>query len=105
MFYLGANDQRVTLVDDEGHEVYSTDSRNLSNILSHLRPMIGAIAMGNPVGEVDKNTAKLLETEMKKNKGFHSFTAISYAANMDSKFLALVAFTKAKTEKPGKGRK
>ena len=105
MFYLGANDQRVTLVDAAGHEVYSTDFRNLSNILTHLRPVIAAIAMANPFGEVDKNMAKTLEAEMKKNKSFHSLTAIPYGANMDSRFLALIALTKATTEKPAKPKK
>ena len=105
MFYLGATDQRVTLVDEHGHEVYSTDFRNLSNILTHLRPLIEAIALANPFGEVDKNMVKTFETEMKKNKSFHSVTALAYGANMDSKFLALVALTKAKTEKPSKSKK
>lgn len=102
MFYLGANDQRVTLVDENGHEIYATDFRNLSNVLTHLRPMIGAIALANPFGEVDKNMVKTLEAEMKKNKAFHSLTAIPYGANMDSRFLALLALTKATTEKKGK---
>lgn len=105
MFYLGANDQRVTLVDAAGHEVYSTDFRNLSNVLTHLRPVITAITLANPFGEVDKGMLKTLETEMKKSKSFHSLTAIPYGANMDSKFLALIALTKASTEKPAKGKK
>jgi hypothetical protein len=105
MFYLGANDQRVTLCDDLGHEIYSTDFRNLSNVLTQLRPMIAAIALANPFGEVDKTMLKTLESEMKKNKAFHSITAIPYGANMDSRFLALIALTKAKTEKPGKAKK
>ena len=104
MFYLGANDQRVTMVDDGGHEVYSTDFRNLSNVLTHLRPMIGAVVLANPFGEVDKGMVKTLEAEMKKNKAFHSLTAIAFGANMDSKFLALMALTKAKTEKAKKGK-
>ena len=102
MFYLGATDQRVTLVDDEGHEVYSTDFRNFANILTHLRPMIGAIALTNPMGEVHKNNVKMLEQQMKKEKGFHSVTAIGFGASMDSKFLALVALTQAKTVKKKK---
>jgi hypothetical protein len=64
--------------------------------------MIGAIALANPFGEVDKAMVKTLEAEMKKNKAFHSLTAIAYGANMDSRFLALIALTKAKTEKAGK---
>jgi hypothetical protein len=105
MFYLGANDQRVTLVDDTGHEIYSTDFRNLSNVLTHLRPMIAAVVLANPFGEVDKTMVKTLETEMKKNKSFHSLTAIPYGANMDSRFLALLALTKASTGKPSKAKK
>ncbi len=39
MFYLGATDQRVTLVDESGHEIYSTDFKNFPNVLTHLRPL------------------------------------------------------------------
>ena len=105
MFYLGANDQRVTLVDAAGHEVYSTDFRNLSNVLTHIRPLISAIALANPFGEVDKAMLKTLETEMKKSKAFHSIVAIPFGANMDSRFLALVALSRAKEGKPGKPKK
>ena len=101
MFYLGANDQRITLVDESGREVYATDFRNFSNVLTHLRPLIRAIALTNPVGEVDKNLLKVFEKEMQKEKGFHSITAIAFGANMDSRFLALIALCKATTEKAG----
>lgn len=100
MFYLGANDQRVTLVDEEGHEVYSADFRQFTTVLTHLRPMIGAIAIANPVGDVDKNLLRVFEEQMQKEKGFHSLTALSMAP-LDSRFLALIALTKAKTEKAG----
>jgi hypothetical protein len=102
MFYLGANDQRVTLVDDTGHEIYSTDFRNFTNVLTHLRPMIKAIALANPAGEVDKNLLKVFEQQMKKEKNFHSLTAIPFGVNLDSKLLALTALTIASTTKPKK---
>ncbi len=86
MFYLGANDQRVSLVDEGGHEVYATDFRNFANVLTHLRPLIGAIALANPFGEVDQNMVKQLEAQMKKEKEFHSITALAYGANMDARF-------------------
>src|ERR1043165_6776074 len=98
MFYLGANDQRVTLVDDRGHEVYTTDFRNFTNILTHLKPLIGAIALANPMGEVDANLLRVFEEQMRREKNFHSITAIGMAP-LDSRFLALIALTKAKTEK------
>jgi len=85
-----------------GTRVYSTDFRNFANILTHLRPMIGAIALTNPTGEVDKNHVKMLEQQMKKEKGFHSVTALNFGASMESKFLALVALTQAKTGKKKK---
>jgi hypothetical protein len=102
MFYLGATDQRVTLVDDGGHEVYSTDFKNFPNVLTHLRSMIRAIALTNPAGEVDKNLLKVFENQFKKEKNFHSITAIPFGVNLDSKFLALVALTTATTTKPKK---
>ena len=98
MFYLGANDQRVTLVDDSGHEVYSTDFRQFTTVLTHLRPLIGAIAIANPVGDVDKNLLRVFEEQMRREKNFHSLTALSMAP-LDSRFLALIALTKAQTEK------
>jgi hypothetical protein len=107
MFYLGANDQRVTLVDDRGHEVYTTDFRNFTNILTHLRPLIRAIALANPVGEVDSNLLRVFEEQMQMEKEFHSITALGMAP-LDSRFLALVALTRAQTqpapkrERPGK---
>jgi hypothetical protein len=102
MFYLGANDQRVTLVDEEGHEVYSTDFRQFTTVLTHLRPMIRAIVIANPVGDVDKNLLNVFDEQMHKEKNFHSLTALSMAP-LDSRFLALIALTKAKTEKPSAG--
>lgn len=104
MFYLGANDQRLTLVDDSGHEVYSSDFRNLTLLLTHLRPVIKAIALANPMGEVDKNMLRVFEDQMRREKTFHSITALSMTV-ADSRFLALVALTKAKTEKPSTGKK
>ena len=104
MFYLGANDQRVTLVDDRGHEVYATDFRHFSDILIHLRPLIRAIALANPVGEVDANLLKVFEDQMRREKNFHSITVLGMAP-MDSRFLALIALTKALTEKPGRPAK
>ncbi|HUO10698.1 MAG TPA: hypothetical protein VM008_20525 [Phycisphaerae bacterium] len=98
MFYLGANDQRVTLVDEEGHEVYSTDFRQFTTVLTHLRPMIRAIAIANPVGDVDKNLLAVFQDQMHREKNFHSLTALSMAP-LDSRFLALIALTKARTEK------
>src|ERR1700685_1104044 len=97
MFYLGANDTRVTLVDDHGHEVYSTDFRNFTNILTHLRPLIRAIAIANPVGEVDPNLLRVFDDQMRREKNFHSLTALGMAP-LDSRFLALIALTKAMTE-------
>ncbi|GEM_PF-2920418 len=99
MFYLGANDQRVTLVDDGGHEIYTTDFRQFTNILTHLRPLIRAIAIANPIGEVDKNLLKVFEDQMRKEKNFHSITALNMAP-MDSRFLALVALAQAQSTKP-----
>ena len=98
MFYLGANDQRVTLVDDSGHEVYTTDFRQFTTVLTHLRPLIRAIAIANPVGDVDKNLLNVFDEQMHKEKNFHSLTALSMAP-LDSRFLALIALTKAQTEK------
>jgi len=98
MFYLGANDQRVTLVDEEGHEVYSTDFRQFTTVLTYLRPMIRAIAIANPIGDVDKNLLAVFQDQMHREKSFHSLTALSMAP-LDSRFLALIALTKAKTEK------
>jgi hypothetical protein len=97
MFYLGANDQRVTLVDDRGHEVYTTDFRNFTNILTHLRPLIRAIALANPVGEVDSNLLRVFEEQMQMEKEFHSITALGMAP-LDSRFLALIALAKAQTQ-------
>lgn len=102
MFYLGANDQRVTLIDASGHEVYSTDFRHLPAILTHLRPLIAAIALTNPTGEVDPNLLKAFEAQMKKEKNFHSLTALPFGANLDSKLLALIALTNATTGKKKK---
>ena len=99
MFYLGANDQRVTLVDEGGHEVYSTDFRNFPNVLTHLRPLIRAIALANPMGDVDANLLRVFEEQMLQEKQFHSITALSMST-MDSRLLALIALTKALTEKP-----
>jgi hypothetical protein len=99
MFYLGANDQRVTLVDDRGHEIYTADFRNFTNILTHLRPLIRAIAIANPVGEVDANLLKVFEEQMRREKNFHSITALGMAP-MDSRFLALIALAKAQSEPP-----
>ena len=104
MFYLGANDQRVTLVDDRGHEVYTTDFRNFPNILTHLRPLIRAIALANPVGEVDANLVRIFEEQMQMEKELHSITALGMAP-LDSRFLALIALSKALTEKPGAAAK
>ena len=107
MLYLGANDQRVTLVDESGHEVYNTDFRNFTNVLTHLRPLIGAIALANPIGEVDTNLLKVFEEQMKKEKGFHSITALGMAP-LDSRFMALVALAQSKSPKPAakaKGKK
>jgi hypothetical protein len=98
MFYLGANDQRVTLVDEEGHEIYSTDFRQFTTVLTHLRPMIRAIAIANPIGDVDKNLLTVFQDQMHRERNFHSLTALSMAP-LDSRFLALIALTKAKTEK------
>ena len=98
MFYLGANDQRVTLVDESGHEIYAADFRSFTNILTHLRPLIGAIAIANPVGEVDGNLLRVFEEQMRREKNFHSITALGMAP-LDSRFLALIALTKATTEK------
>jgi len=102
MFFLGANDQRVTLVDEGGHEVYSTEFRSLPAILTHLRPLIRAIALTNPTGEVDATLLKAFETQMKKEKNFHSLTAIPFGANLDSKLLALIALTNATAGKAKK---
>jgi len=79
MVYLGANDTRVTLVDDRGHEIYNTDFRNFPNVLTHLRPLIGAICIANPSGEVDKNLLQIFADQMKKEKNFHSLTALANA--------------------------
>jgi hypothetical protein len=97
MFYLGANDQRVTLVDDRGHEVYTTDFRNFPNILTHLRPLIRAIALANPIGEVDANLVRVFEEQMKVESNFHSITALGMAP-LDSRFVALIALAKAQAE-------
>jgi hypothetical protein len=104
MLYLGANDQRVTLVDEGGHEVYTTDFRNFTLLLTHLRPLIRAMAIANPVGEVDKNLLKVFEGQMSREKDFHSITALSMTL-ADSRFLALVALAKAQTEKKTSGKK
>jgi hypothetical protein len=104
MFFLGANDTRVTLVDDGGHEIYSTDFRNFSSILTHLRPLIRAIAIANPTGEVDRNLLRVFEEQMQMEKDFHSITALGMAP-LDSRFLALVALTKAQTEPAAKRAK
>lgn len=111
MLYLGANDQRVSLVDDNGHEVYATDFRNFTNILTHLRPLIRAIAIANPMGEVDKNLLQVFGDQMRKEKDFHSITALGMAP-LDSRFLALVVLAQSRGPKPtgaakgkGKGRK
>ena len=100
MFYLGANDQRITLIDEGGHEIYTTDFRNFTNILTHLRPLIRAIAIANPIGEVDQNLLQVFESQMRKEKNFHSITALGMAP-MDSRFLALIALAVAKSTKPG----
>jgi len=105
MFYLGANDQRVSLVNDSGQEVYACDFKNFPHVLTHLRPLIRAIALANPTGEVDKNLLKVFEAQFKKEKNFHSITAIPFGANLDSRFLALVALTNATTTKAGGKRK
>ena len=105
MFYLGANDQRVTLVDGGGHEVYSTEFRNLTLILTHLRPMIRAIALANPMGEVDKNLLRVFEDQMRREKGFHSITAMSMTM-ADSRFWQqLVARPRRRRRKPSTGKK
>jgi len=93
MFYLGANDQRVTLVDEGGHEVYTTDFRNFPNILTHLRPLIRAIALANPTGEVDANLVRVFEEQMKLEANFHSITALGMAP-LDSRFVALIALAR-----------
>lgn len=106
MFYLGANDQRVSLVDESGREVYSGDFRSLTNILTHLGPLIGAIALANPVGDVDANLLRVLDGQMRRHKGFHSVTALSREI-LDGRFLALVALARSKDGKPplkGKGK-
>lgn len=100
MFYLGANDQRVTLVDENGREIYAADFRNFPAILTHLRPLIRAMALGNPTGEVDAAQVKLLEQQMQREKGFHSITTLSFTAGLDSRFLALVALAAAQQPKP-----
>jgi len=102
MFYMGVNDQRVSLVDEQGHEVYATDFRNFTNVLTHLRPVIAGIALANPFGEVDKQMVKTLEGELKKEKAFTGITAINFGANMDARFLALVALAAAKNPKKKK---
>ena len=106
MFYLGANDQRVSLVDENGREVYSAEFRSFTNILTHLGPLIGAIALANPMGDVDQNLVRVLEEQMRREKEFHSVTALSREV-MDSRFLALVALARSKgpKPKPGKARK
>lgn len=104
MLFLGANDQRVTLIDDRGHEIYTTDFRNFTNILTHLRPLIAAIAIANPVGEVDANLLKVFEEQMRREKNFHSITALGMAP-MDSRLLALIALAKAQSGPPPKPAK
>src|ERR1700752_4775317 len=101
MFYIGANDQRATLVDEGGHEIYSTDFPNLTLVLTHLKPLIRAIALANPMGEVDSNLLRVFEEQMRREKNFHSITALGMAP-LDSRFVALIALTKAMTEKPSK---
>ena len=104
MFYLGANDQRVTLVDDHGHTVYDTDFRHFTDILTHLRPLIRAIALANPVGEVDANLVKVFEEQMRREEHFHSITALGMAP-LDSRFMALVALARAQSTPPAKPAK
>ena len=64
MFYIGANDQRVSVVNEAGAEVYHCDFRGFSAVITHFRGRIAAIALSNSAGEVDKTILKVRQMKM-----------------------------------------
>ncbi len=97
MFYIGANDQRVSVVNETGAEVYHCDFRGFSAVITHFRGRIAAIAMSNSAGEVDKTMLKVLQKQMEKEKGFKSLTSFGFEPHLDARLLALSALVSAET--------
>ena len=111
MFYIGANDQRVSVVNDTGVEVYHGDLRNLAAILTNLSGCIVAVAIASPTGQVDPNLLTVLEGQLKRDPAFKSLQTLPFSPNLDARLLALAALTAAtvgprkKEPKPKKSRK
>jgi hypothetical protein len=95
MFYVGATDQRVSVVNELGGEIYSSDFRNMHNVLILLRGMIVGIALANSMGEVDPQLIKVLQKQMEKEKGFKSLTTHRFEPHLDARLLALSALAAA----------
>ncbi|HTV47257.1 MAG TPA: hypothetical protein VMG59_02325 [Phycisphaerae bacterium] len=91
MFYVGATDQRVSVVNELGSEVYSTDFRNMHNVLILLRGVIAGIALANSMGEVDPQLVRVLQKQMEKEKGFKNLTTHRFEPHLDARLLALSA--------------
>lgn len=99
MFYIGATDQRVSVVNDAGVEIYQAEFRNFGSILTHLRGRIVAISLASGLGEIDKNLLSVLQDQMNQESAFKSLQTIGFSPGIDAKLLALSALVAATSEK------
>lgn len=105
MFYIGATDQRVSVVNDAGVEVYHADLRNLVSIITHLRGRIAAAAISSPTGQMDQNMLSVLEQQLKLDPTFKSLHTMPFSPGLDARLLALAALVAATTERDPKKKK
>ncbi len=111
MFFLGATDQRVSVVNDAGVEIYHAELRNLVAVITHLRGHIRTVCIASPAGQIDPNLLSVLEGQLKLDPAFQSLQTMPFSPGLDARLLALAALVAATTaghskkEKKGKDKK
>ncbi len=98
MFFIGATDQRVSVVNDAGVEIYHADLRNLVSIITHLRGQIRAVCIASPAGQIDQNLLSVLEDQLKLDSAFKTLETRPFSPGLDARLLALAALVAATTE-------
>ncbi len=97
MFFIGATDQRISVVNDAGVEIYHAELRNLVSVITHLRGQIRAVCIASPAGQIDQNLLSVLEDQLKLDSTFESLRTIPFSPGLDARLLALAALVAATT--------
>lgn len=105
MFFIGATDQRLAVVNDAGVEIYHADLRHLVSVITNLRGHIRVVCIASPTGQIDQDMLAVLEDQLKLDPAFQFLKTMPFSPGLDARLLALAALVASAVDGGSGGKK